>query len=133
MSIVYEVNVAVKAGMADRYREWVIEHAKDMYRQIEGIEAHTVTHTPSVDRSTIPQVAELKIFVPLNEGDERPSTSSDYHLFSMSYRIKTRAALDEYLAERAAAVRATVAKVFTPEEQQEWVAWRRVLDVIVAA
>lgn len=123
--IVYEVNIVVRAAIAtSAYIPWLTKHAKVMHTLIEGLTEHRIVHTPSVERAACPQNVVSRVFV----GDhEAASESSDWHTFTVTYWIRTRAALDDYIAHRAAAMRADALKHFSTED---FVAWRRIMNVV---
>ncbi len=79
--IVYEVNLSVDWAIADDYRRWLAEHVREMLALPGFIDAQRfdVLQSPA--------------------GGERAE-------FCVQYRLRDAAALDAYLAEHAAAMRA---------------------------
>ena len=117
MPIVYEVNVVVAKDKATQYLEWLLPHIKEMYVLIEGLETHQVCTGPP----TAPDNAPAHIL------DRVAGAPDQWVHYCISYRIGTKAALEDYQANRAAKMQASALATFSKED---FVAWRRVLEVV---
>jgi hypothetical protein len=117
MPIVYEVNIVVRKEKAVQYLEWLLPHIKEMYTLIEGLESHQVCTAPL----TAPDSA------PSHVVDRVAGAPEQWVAYSISYRIGSRAALEDYQANRAAKMQASALATFSKDD---FVAWRRVLEVV---
>ena len=118
MPVVYEVNVVVRRPQAVKYLEWLMPHVTEMSHMIEGLEGHRVCSGPMVAVDN----------APAHVLDRVGSCPSDWVHYCISYTISTQAALDDYLTHRAAAMQASALATFSKDD---FVAWRRVLQIIV--
>lgn len=84
--IVYEVNLSVDWSIADEYRTWLAEHVRAML--------------------ALPGFVDAQRFDVLQPPDAGRAQ------FCVQYRLRDAAALDRYLAEHAAAMRADGANRF---------------------
>ncbi|CUE72052.1 Hypothetical protein, putative [Bodo saltans] len=103
--VVYEVNIDVDPTIADAYLAWLQHHIVQMHTQIEGITSVSLCKRPKgVD-----------------------GAGANWVGFTAYYHISTRAALDDYLEHRAAAMRQDGLNTFG---EGKFVGARRILDII---
>lgn len=103
MSVIYEVNLWVDRAIAAEYRTWLDEHIRRM-RALPGFTS-----------AVLYEVRE-------------PTPPAGQVTFSVRYRLRDQAALDAYLAEHAARMRADGAARFGDRFRAE----RRVLASVLA-
>jgi quinol monooxygenase YgiN len=80
MALIYEVNLSVERAIADDFRAWLIDHVQDMLEQ--------------------PGFSDARILEVLDVED------AGRVVFRTQYTLPDRAALDIYLREHAAGMRA---------------------------
>lgn len=104
-AVVYEVNIDVDPTIADAYLAWLQHHIEEMHTQIEGLASVTLCRRPK----------------------QIDGAGEDWVGFTSSYTIITRAALDDYIQHRAAAMRQDGYAKFG---EGKFVASRRIMDVV---
>lgn len=103
--VVYEVNIDVDPSISGKYVSWLKHHIELMRSQIEGLTEVTLCQrAPQVDGG-----------------------KDNWLGFTVSYYISTRAALEDYLEHRAAAMRQDALDTFG---QGKFVASRRIMNVL---
>lgn len=104
MAVVYEVNIDVDPSIASEYLTWLKPHIKEMFHQIVGLQdAWLSTRPPNA------------------------SSPADWVGYTVSYRCPSKEALDDYLENRASAMRQDAVAKFGTEK---FLANRRVLSVL---
>jgi hypothetical protein len=103
--VVYEVNIDVDPTIADAYLAWLQHHIAQMRTQIEGITSITLCTRP--------------------KGVE--GAGPDWVGYTAYYHVSSRAALDDYLENRAAAMRQDGLNTFG---EGKFVGARRILDAV---
>eukprot|EP00672_Neobodo_designis_P010694 CAMPEP_0174868302 /NCGR_PEP_ID=MMETSP1114-20130205/65730_1 /TAXON_ID=312471 /ORGANISM="Neobodo designis, Strain CCAP 1951/1" /LENGTH=124 /DNA_ID=CAMNT_0016103517 /DNA_START=27 /DNA_END=398 /DNA_ORIENTATION=+ len=98
--IIYEVNIDVHPSIAQEYREWLAHHARGMFSLIEGLE----TAELSVRDGGVPCPPDYT--EDDNDGGDCATRPADWVGYTAVYRIRTRAALDDYVANRSGPMRA---------------------------
>lgn len=106
MPVVYEVNIDVHGDIHDAYVAWLLPHMEKMYTLIDGM-----TDARLLSRGAVDTPADL---------------TGEWKGVTASYTIGTRAALNDYLENRAAAMRAEALEKFSTSQFR---ATRRIMDV----
>ncbi len=104
--IIYEVNIDVHPEIAEAYKEWLRHHARGMFNLIDGL----VSADLCVRDVAVPCPADYEDAG--EDGGEGASKPADWVGITATYRIQTRAALDDYIANRSAPMRAEAIERF---------------------
>ena len=107
--ILYEVNLFVDDSVLGEFVPWLRKHVEEMLA-IDGFERAQILHFDAADQS-----------------DEQRAANTGRALISCHYWLRDRAALDDYFAQHAAAMRADGMARFGGQFSAE----RRILSALV--
>jgi hypothetical protein len=116
--VVYEVNVDVHPSIAEAYEAWLIPHVEKMFTLIEGLRSADICRREPTAGVAVPTTPEESA-----AGAELPK----WHGLTITYKIDTKEALDDYLANRAGPMRQDAIDHFGTTKFK---AFRRIMEPI---
>jgi hypothetical protein len=119
--IIYEVNIDLHPSIAAEYKAFLKEHCRAMFAAIDGVRTATVCQR----EVTVPCPADYH--EASDDGGEGATRPADWVGLTVSYTIATRAALDDYFAHRAGAMRDEAVQRFGTTKFR---AQRRIMEVL---